>query len=62
VSTDWRRGAPRFQGENFAANLALVEQDLTLTAKEVEQLGHVIPHGAAAGARYSPAMMTSVNR
>jgi aryl-alcohol dehydrogenase-like predicted oxidoreductase len=108
AANDWRRGAPRFQGENFAANLALVEQvkalakdkgctpaqltlawllaqapdivpipgtsstarldenaraaDLTLTAREVEQLGHVIPHGTAVGARYTPAMMTSVNR
>jgi aryl-alcohol dehydrogenase-like predicted oxidoreductase len=27
---DWRRGAPRFQGENFARNLALVDQVTSL--------------------------------
>jgi aryl-alcohol dehydrogenase-like predicted oxidoreductase len=27
---DWRRGSPRFQGENFARNLALVEQVRTI--------------------------------
>jgi aryl-alcohol dehydrogenase-like predicted oxidoreductase len=108
AANDWRRGAPRFQGENFAANLALVEKvkalaehkgctpaqlalawllaqapdivpipgtssiarldenahatEVALTASEVDQLGQVIPRGAAAGARYNAAMMTSVNR
>jgi aryl-alcohol dehydrogenase-like predicted oxidoreductase len=108
AADDWRRGAPRFQGENFAKNLALVEQvktlakdkgctpaqlalawllaqaqdivpipgtsniarldenagaaDVKLTAKEVEQLANVMPHGAASGARYNAAMMGGVNR
>jgi aryl-alcohol dehydrogenase-like predicted oxidoreductase len=105
---DWRRGAPRFQGDNFTGNLALIEQvkavardkgctpaqlalawllaqapdvvpipgtssmtrldenakaaAVHLTANEVEQLGDVLPHGSAIGARYTPAMMTTVNR
>jgi aryl-alcohol dehydrogenase-like predicted oxidoreductase len=108
AADDWRHGSPRFQGENFAKNLALVEQvktlakdkgctpaqlalawllaqspdivpipgtshvarldenagaaDVTLTAKEVERLSNVMPHGAAAGARYNAAMMGGVNR
>jgi len=108
AADDWRRGSPRFQGENFAKNMALVEQvktlasekgcttaqlalawllaqapnivpipgtssiarleenakavDVKLSAREVEQLNDALPHGAAAGARYSAQMMGGVNR
>jgi aryl-alcohol dehydrogenase-like predicted oxidoreductase len=31
---DWRRGAPRFQGENFAKNLALVEHVTALARRK----------------------------
>jgi aryl-alcohol dehydrogenase-like predicted oxidoreductase len=108
ASDDWRRGAPRFQGENFAQNLALVDQvkalakqkrctpsqlalawllaqgpdvipipgtssrarleenvaavDVRLSRHELERIAAIAPVGAAAGARYSPAGMASVNR
>ncbi|HEV8390110.1 MAG TPA: aldo/keto reductase [Dongiaceae bacterium] len=31
---DWRRGSPRFQGENFAKNLALVDHVMSLARKK----------------------------
>jgi len=31
---DWRRGSPRFQGENFAKNLALVDRIHELAARK----------------------------
>jgi aryl-alcohol dehydrogenase-like predicted oxidoreductase len=34
AADDWRRGAPRFQGENFAKNLALVERVKALASEK----------------------------
>jgi aryl-alcohol dehydrogenase-like predicted oxidoreductase len=105
---DTRRFHPRFQGENFARNLQLVERvkqlaarrgvtagqlalawvlaqgedivpipgtkrrkymeenaaaaDVSLTPNLVEELNEIFPPEAAAGDRYAPAAMTTVNR
>ncbi len=105
---DYRRHSPRFQGENFAKNLALVDKiadmarqrgytpaqlalawvlaqgkhiapipgtkkrsrleenlgsiEITLSRDELAQIDDIAPHGAAAGDRYPPAMMSAVNR
>lgn len=104
---DYRRSAPRFQGENFARNLELVEQvraiagerrvvpaqlalawvlarpdivpipgtttrahleenaaaaRLRLTPDELERIERVAPKGVAAGERYAPSGMATVNR
>jgi len=105
---DWRRTNPRFQGENFERNLALVAEiqklaeakgctasqlalawvlargkdvvpipgtkrrkyleenvealNVTLSAEEMRQIDQVLPAGAAAGERYDPQFMGSVNR
>jgi aryl-alcohol dehydrogenase-like predicted oxidoreductase len=104
---DTRRFHPRFQGENFARNLQLVERvkqlaarrgvtagqlalawvlaqgedivpipgtkrrkymeenaaaaDVSLTPNLVEELNEIFPPEAAAGDRYAPAAMTTVN-
>jgi aryl-alcohol dehydrogenase-like predicted oxidoreductase len=34
AADDWRRGSPRFQGENFAKNLALVDQVKALASEK----------------------------
>ena len=108
AANDWRRGSPRFQGENFARNLTLMNRvkslahdrgctsaqlalawllaqapdivpipgtssadrldenakaaDLTLSTSEIDALNRALPHGAAVGDRYNPAMMGTVNR
>ncbi len=105
---DYRRHSPRFQGENFEKNLALVRRveaiakqkgctpgqlalawvlaqgpdvvpipgtkrrpyleenaaasQVTLTAAERARIDEVAPKGVAAGERYPPAYMASVNR
>jgi aryl-alcohol dehydrogenase-like predicted oxidoreductase len=105
---DFRRMSPRFQGDNFARNLALVEHlkavahhkrvtagqlalawvlsrgediipipgtkrrtyleenaaaaDIAFTADELARIDAIAPRGAAAGLRYPPAAMASVNR
>lgn len=105
---DWRRASPRFQGENFAKNLALAERvqslarekrctpsqlalawllaqgenivpipgtssierleenagavDVGLSAADLAAIDAIAPKGAAAGARYAPAMLEMVNR
>jgi aryl-alcohol dehydrogenase-like predicted oxidoreductase len=105
---DWRRTAPRFQGENFEKNLRLVGEinaiakdkrctpsqlalawvlaqgddivpipgtkhskyleenvgalKVTLTDDDLDRIDHVIPIGAAAGERYVPQGMRTVNR
>ena len=105
---DYRRNSPRFVGENFAKNLALVAKvkefaaqvgctpgqlalawvlaqgedivpipgtkrrkyldenvgalDVRLTAEQLAALDAVFPPDAAAGERYPPAMMASLNR
>jgi aryl-alcohol dehydrogenase-like predicted oxidoreductase len=105
---DWRRTAPRFQGENFEKNLRLVDEinavardkrctpsqlalawvlaqgddivpipgtkhskyleenvgalKVTLTDDDLDRIDHVIPIGAAAGERYVPQGMRTVNR
>jgi aryl-alcohol dehydrogenase-like predicted oxidoreductase len=107
AADDWRRGNPRFQGENFAKNLLLVDQlrelardkgctpaqlalawllvrhdnvvpipgtssakrleenvgaaNLRLNEEELERIEQVAPLGAAAGARYTPAMQRLLN-
>jgi aryl-alcohol dehydrogenase-like predicted oxidoreductase len=104
---DFRRTNPRFQGENFARNLQLVEKvkalaqekgvkasqlalawvlaqgedivpipgtkrrkyieqnaaavDITLTDDELKQIDEIFPVNAAAGERYQPEMMKTVN-
>ncbi len=104
---DYRRHSPRFQGENFAKNLALVDQvreiasqrgitpgqlalawvqaqgsdivpipgtkrrkyleenaaaaEVGLNSDDLAQLDEVLPKGAAAGLRYSEAMMRVVD-
>ncbi len=108
AADDWRRTNPRFQGENFAKNLRLVEKleeiasekdvtasqlalawvlaqgqdvvpipgtkrvryleqnaaaaDIVLSQEELAAIEDVFPPDAAAGLRYSEAMMTTVNR
>ena len=65
---DYRRHSPRFRGENFAKNLALVVKvkqlaaDVVLTSDALDALEAIFPAGAAAGLRYPEAMMGSVNR
>lgn len=105
---DWRRGVPRFQGDNLTRNLELiapvealarergvapasialawlltqgddviplvgmghvtsVERNLEalrvdLSTEEVAALGAALPPGAAAGDRYPPGMLASLNR
>jgi aryl-alcohol dehydrogenase-like predicted oxidoreductase len=105
---DFRRHSPRFQGENFDRNLALVEQvrllaarkgctasqlalawvlaqgddivpipgtkrrkyleenvaaiDVALTPEDLEAIQAIFPPGAAAGPRYTEAMMRAVGR
>jgi aryl-alcohol dehydrogenase-like predicted oxidoreductase len=104
---DYRRFHPRFQGENFDRNIALVHDieamaaekgctaaqlalawvlargedvvpipgtrrsryldqniaalDISLTPEELERLDAVLPPGAAAGPRYHPAGMATIN-
>jgi len=104
---DWRRDNPRFQGEQFAKNLAIADRlrevakeknctpaqlalawilrrhqdvipipgtsslarleenarsvDVALSAEEIAHIEHELPKGAAAGERYAPAMMKSLN-
>lgn len=103
---DWCRGSPRFQGEDFARNLALVHQveapagqkgctpsqlalarllaqgpdivpipgtssrarleengaavDVPLSRQELERIASIAPVGAAAGERYSAAVLRSI--
>ncbi|MFL6428480.1 MAG: aldo/keto reductase [Acidobacteriaceae bacterium] len=104
---DWRRNNPRFQGENFAKNLAVAERvrelarekgctpaqlalawlltrpgvipipgtssqdrllenvraaDLQLSELEIAGIEEAVPHDAAAGERYDPAMLDLVDR
>jgi aryl-alcohol dehydrogenase-like predicted oxidoreductase len=105
---DYRRNSPRFQGENFAKNLRLVELiediaqekgctpaqlalawvlaqgedivpipgtkrrayleenvralDIELTPEDLARIDEIAPKGAAAGDRYPPSAMQSVNR
>jgi aryl-alcohol dehydrogenase-like predicted oxidoreductase len=105
---DWRRSSPRFQGENFARNLALVDKiedlaaekdvtpsqlalawllaqgedlvpipgttslerleqnvgaaDVALAADELAAIEALAPRGVAAGARYTEAGLSEVNR
>ena len=105
---DFRRFSPRFQGENFTKNLALVEHltkvarqkrvtpgqlalawvlsrgddiipipgtkrrafleenaaatEVSFTAEELATIDEIAPKGVAAGLRYPPAVMASVNR
>ena len=105
---DYRRHSPRFQGENFARNLQLVEQvrtlaqakgvtpgqlalawvlaqgddlvpipgtkrlayleenlgalQVTLSAEDLAQIEAIFPADAAAGTRYPPAMMATLQR
>jgi aryl-alcohol dehydrogenase-like predicted oxidoreductase len=107
ASNDWRRGNPRFQAENFARNLALVDHlqalarqkgctasqlalawllaqgpqivpipgtsslarleenvaaaQVVLTPAELARIEQIAPPGVAAGARYAPAGMESLN-
>jgi aryl-alcohol dehydrogenase-like predicted oxidoreductase len=108
---DWRRDNPRFQGEQFAKNLAIADRlrelakekekekpctpaqlalawilrrhqdvvpipgtsslarleenarsvNVALSAEEIARIEHALPKGAAAGDRYAPAMMKSLN-
>jgi aryl-alcohol dehydrogenase-like predicted oxidoreductase len=108
---DWRRDNPRFQGEQFAKNLAIADRlrevakekekekpctpaqlalawilrrhqdvipipgtsspdrleenaravDVALSPEEIARIEHALPKGAAAGDRYAPAMMKSLN-
>ena len=106
AADDYRRESPRFQGENFTKNLALVTRveeiakeknckpsqlalawvlaqgqdivpipgtkrrtyldeniaalDVKLTPEDIGRLAELMPRGAAAGDRYSEAMMRSV--
>jgi aryl-alcohol dehydrogenase-like predicted oxidoreductase len=108
AADDYRRVSPRFQGENFAKNLELVQRiqelaarkhcapgqlalawvlaqgqeivpipgtkrrpylaenlgalDVTLSKTELAEIESIFPAGAAAGTRYPPAMMGSLNR
>lgn len=105
---DYRRNSPRFQGENFAKNLRLVELieeiaqekgctpaqlalawvltqgedivpipgtkrrsyleenvralDIELTPEDLARIDEIAPKGAAAGDRYPPSAMQTVNR
>jgi len=105
---DYRRHSPRFQGENFARNLQLVEKvrtlaqakgvtpgqlalawvlaqgedlvpipgtkrlayleenlgalQVTLSAEDLAQIDAIFPADAAAGSRYPPAMMATLQR
>src|SRR5262249_10140338 len=107
AADDWRHGNPRFQGENFAKNVQLVDHlnqlattkgctpaqlalawllvqhdnvvpipgtssakrlqeniaaaDIKLTRAELDQIDRITPRGAAAGARYNPAMAGLLN-
>ena len=107
AANDWRRGNPRFQTDNFARNLALVEYlqalsrqkgctasqlalawllsqgsdivpipgtsnlsrleenaaaaDVVLTPAECAGIEQIAPPGIAAGARYAPGGMESLN-
>jgi aryl-alcohol dehydrogenase-like predicted oxidoreductase len=104
---DWRRDNPRFQGEQFAKNLAIADRlgevaqeknctpaqlalawmlrrhqdivpipgtsslarleentrsvEVTLSAEDINRIEHALPKGSAAGERYAPAMMKSLN-
>jgi aryl-alcohol dehydrogenase-like predicted oxidoreductase len=107
AADDFRRTQPRFQGENFAKNLELVENikeiaevkgctaaqlalawvlaqdenlapipgttkakrieenigavEVELTAEDIEAINNIFPVNGAAGPRYQPEMMKSVN-
>jgi aryl-alcohol dehydrogenase-like predicted oxidoreductase len=104
---DWRRDNPRFQGEQFARNLAIADRlrevakeknctpaqlalawilrrhqdvipipgtsslarleenagsaNLALSAEDLARIENQLPKGSAAGERYAPAMMKSLN-
>jgi aryl-alcohol dehydrogenase-like predicted oxidoreductase len=104
---DWRRDNPRFQGEQFAKNLAIADRlrevakeknctpaqlalawilrrhqdvipipgtsslarleenagsvNVTLSAEDLARIENRLPKGSAAGERYAPAMMKSLN-
>ena len=104
---DWRRGNPRFQGERFAANLAVADHlhelakeknctpaqlalawllrpqpdvipipgtsstarleencraaDVALSEQDLRRIQDALPKGSAAGDRYAPEMMKSLN-